>query len=124
LLYEKRKEYDLAKFAFKKMLQFAWFNNTTANEIHAYLGLAKQYFYSQQLERAEFYIDRAINGKIEINTSAPRMLATNWIKNDKYLSRKGDKYDFKCYHVTRDMHDKVVNQTHSCIAALLIIKDL
>jgi tetratricopeptide (TPR) repeat protein len=75
LLLEKRKDYDLAIFAFKKMLQLAWLNQTPNNEIHAYLGLAKQNFYSQQLEKAEIYIDRAVNGKLETLTSAPRILA-------------------------------------------------
>jgi tetratricopeptide (TPR) repeat protein len=51
-LLEQNKEYKTAMIAYRKMLQLAWFLNTTQHELLAYHGMAKQYFYLTELEHA------------------------------------------------------------------------
>ena len=64
-LYERNKDNKTAMIAFKKMLQFSWINKAVAFELAAYFGIARQYFYMQMLEKADYYLDRSLNGKCE-----------------------------------------------------------
>lgn len=85
-LYERNKDYKTAMIAFKKMLQFSWINKAVAFEIEAYFGIARQYFYMQMLEKAEYYLDRSLNGKCEEMTTGPRNLACTSIKHEKFFA--------------------------------------
>ena len=98
-LYERKKDFKTAIVAFKKMLQFAWINKAVAFELAAYFGIARQYFYMQMLEKAEYYLDRSLNGKLEATYTGPRNLACTSIKHEKFYAEKADKYDLKCFKV-------------------------
>lgn len=51
--------------AFKRMLQIAWSENDHIMETKAYEYLALQYFYLQQLDKAQVYKLKAFHGDIE-----------------------------------------------------------
>ena len=57
-IYQYSGKYEMALIAYRKMLQFAWINKAQGYELLAYQGMAKQYYYMQQLEKAKFYLDR------------------------------------------------------------------
>ena len=59
------KEYADAILAFKRMLQIAWYENDTHQETKAYEYLALQYFYLQQLDKAQVYKLKAFHGDVE-----------------------------------------------------------
>ena len=82
-----------------------------AFELAAYFGIARQYFYMQMLEKAEYYLDRSLNGKCEEVTTGPRNLACTSIKQEKFFAGKTDKYDLKCFKVSRQRQLRIVDQT-------------
>ena len=61
--------YKDAMIAYKKMLQLAWVTNSQEYEIRAYMGLARQFFYDQNLVKCKFYLKKAHQGDLEPLTS-------------------------------------------------------
>jgi hypothetical protein len=76
----------------------------------------------QNLDKAEFYLERAIRGKIEKQNSGSRNLALGTLKYDKRLNNKMDKYHIKGYKVTREKNLKTVEQVQSYMKTFLTIK--
>lgn len=64
-MYQQGKEYADAIKAFKRMLQIAWYENDQHHETKAYEYLALQYFYLQQLDKAQVYKLKAFHGDVE-----------------------------------------------------------
>lgn len=62
----------------------------------------------QILEKAKFYLDRAMHGKIEKTSSGPRNLALNTLKHDPNFKNDMDKYLLKAYKVIREQDLKTV----------------
>lgn len=65
-------EYDMAIVASKKLLQMAWIIGNQLFELRAYEHLAFNYFYIQNVEKAQFYSNRVVRGIIESDGSGPK----------------------------------------------------
>ena len=84
-------EHKTAIIVLKRLLQIAWFVSSLEYEMKAYEMIAKQYFYLRDLFRADYYYDRYIRGKFEIESSKTRDLSMiqyarkNDIKQKKLL---------------------------------------
>ena len=72
---QEQKDYQKAILAFKRMLQIAWIENDYASETRAYDHLAIQYFYLQQLKKAQIYKLKAFHGDIETDDSVSKRQA-------------------------------------------------
>jgi hypothetical protein len=59
----------------KRLLQYAWYQSSLEFEMRAYEMMAKQYFYLQDLQKADYYLDRFQRGKFELPDSKTRELA-------------------------------------------------
>ena len=62
------------------MLYLAWYLDNYKWEILAYEGIACQYFYLGDHQKAEHYKERVMRGKSENQTSVVRRLAESLIK--------------------------------------------
>ncbi len=76
-------EYDQAVVVLKRMLQLAWIDRNITVEMRAYEMLASCYYYKQDLLRADYYMDRAMRGKFEVESSKNRELSDQNYKRKK-----------------------------------------
>ena len=67
--------YKQAVVVSKRLLQYAWYQSSLEFEMRAYEMMAKQYFYLQDLQKADYYLDRFQRGKFELPDSKTRELA-------------------------------------------------
>lgn len=68
-------EYDQAVVVLKRMLQLAWVDRDIKMEMKAYEMIASCFYFKQDLLRADYYMDRAMRGKFEVETSKNRELS-------------------------------------------------
>ncbi len=73
-VYSHIKNYENAIKCFKKQLELSWRTNDVAEELKAYESLGMQYYYLGKLDRAKYYNDRCMRGKIEKKDSKIRAL--------------------------------------------------
>ena len=83
--------------AYKKLLMLAWKHNDEAMEYKAFSGLALQYFYTQDMDKCEFLLDRVMRGKKENQDSKIRLMALNQLE---YQRKEKARYrvEFKDVH--------------------------
>lgn len=66
------KDYETAIKAYLKMLKVCWINNDNRNELKVYEMLALQYFYKQDINSCQKFLDRSLRGKLESTSSSSR----------------------------------------------------
>jgi len=72
---QKKQLYKDAIIHFKKYLELAWDLDNPSAELDAYDYMGIQYYYMGDIERAEYYHDRAMRGKNEAPNSVIRALS-------------------------------------------------
>lgn len=60
-----QRKHDEAIEHFKKQLQYAMHLNDKESELSSYDSIGMQYFYKGELEKAKYYHDRMVRGKVE-----------------------------------------------------------
>jgi tetratricopeptide (TPR) repeat protein len=75
LTLKQMQDYTNAAKSFKRMLQVAWYYGRVPKEMLAYEMLSRVYFYLGNVEKAQYYSTRAIQGLAETQTSRTRLLA-------------------------------------------------
>lgn len=78
-------EYTQAVIVLKRMLQLAWVDKDIKVEMRAYEMIAGCYFCMQDLLRADYFIDRAMRGKFEVESSKTRELSDQNYKRKKQI---------------------------------------
>ena len=71
---QERYNYKRALNYFIKMLQLAWYCNNKEYELNAYDHIGLQYYYLGQIEKANYYHFRSMNGAVETENSSLRLL--------------------------------------------------
>ena len=66
---------------FKKQLELAWFENDHEAETMAYGSMSKSHFYLGDLDKANYYHDRMVRGKLENEKSSLKSMSHFVIKN-------------------------------------------
>jgi hypothetical protein len=61
------------------MMQLAWFCDNVQFELRGYENIARCYFYMQNVQKAGFYIDRFMRGKLENPRSNQRQVSTEFL---------------------------------------------
>jgi len=72
-----QREHEKAVKNFKKMLHLAWTMKDQQSEIVAYDNLAIDYFYAGEVNKATYYHDRMMRGKVETDKSTVKMVSCN-----------------------------------------------
>ncbi|CAI2381397.1 unnamed protein product [Moneuplotes crassus] len=83
------RRYDEALIWFKKLLELAWFEKDNEAETTAYINMAISYFFMGDLDKASYYHDRMMGGKLENEKSSLKVMSYNVVKNRREL--KNDK---------------------------------
>lgn len=83
--YLKLKEYPLALYAFKMQLKIGWISDDKTMELMAYDNMGMAYYYMGDLEGAQYYHERMINGVIEENNSICKI---NCVDGEDKLRKK------------------------------------
>ncbi|CAI2382359.1 unnamed protein product [Moneuplotes crassus] len=83
------RRYDEAIIWFKKLLELAWFEKDNEAETIAYINMATSYFFQGDLDKANYYHDRMMGGKLENEKSSLKTMSYNVLKNRRDL--KNDK---------------------------------
>lgn len=98
--------------AYKNMLQLAWFVDSTEYEVRAYMGMARQNFYEQDIKKCQYYLTKAVNCETEPKNSIQRLTAVEQFK--KYMfpyDKKIDKWERQGFSIKRDGFDSIVDGT-------------
>ena len=106
------------------MLQLAWVTNSQEFEIRAYLGLARQLFYEQNVQKSQFYLSKALCSELEPPHSRQRLMAIEQFR--KYIFSNEDKAVDKWvrlgYKVDCEGFDRVVDSTQEYDEAFALIR--
>lgn len=85
--YRDQLKYKKALSAFIKMVEYAWVANDKRYELLAYDLIAQQYFYMNCMDKALFYHDKFMSGRVEPEDSELRRLGISRVK-DKISSAR------------------------------------
>ena len=120
---QKQAHYKDSIIAYKKMLQLAWVTDSQEYEVRAYFGLARQYFYEQNVQRSQFYTAKALCSELEPQNSSQRRMAIEQFK--KYINFNEhfvELWERLGYTMKRTGFDKVVNGTQTYDEAFILIR--
>lgn len=83
------RRYDESLLWFKRLLELAWFEKDHEAEKIAYINMAVAHFFMGDLDKAHYYHDRMMRGKLENEKSSLKTMSYNVVKNRRDL--KNDK---------------------------------
>jgi len=75
------RKYKQAIIWFKKQLELAWFEKNRNVETSAYGNIGREHFYLGDLDRALYYNDRMVRGKVENEKSSLKTMSHHVVKN-------------------------------------------
>lgn len=98
--------YENAIRGYKKLMQLAWKDNNPEMETAAFQGMAMQYFYTGELEKASFLNDRVMRGKRELQSSKLRQMVMKMIKYTRELRYRNREIYFKDVHLWAELREQ------------------
>jgi tetratricopeptide (TPR) repeat protein len=75
------RKYKQAIIWFKKQLELAWFEKDKNGETEAYGNIGREHFYLGDLDKALYYNDRMVRGKVENERSSLKTMSHHVVKN-------------------------------------------
>jgi len=74
------RRYDNSIIWFKKQLELAWFEKDHNIETMAYSNMSKAHFHLGDLDKANYYHDRFLRGKLENEKSSLKTMSYHVVK--------------------------------------------
>jgi tetratricopeptide (TPR) repeat protein len=83
------RRYDESIVWFKRQLELAWFEKDLEAETAAYGNMSREHFYKGDIDKANYYNDRMVRGKLENERSSLKTMSFHVVKNRR--DAKNDK---------------------------------
>lgn len=74
------RSFECACRCYKKLLEIAWDTNDAEAEVIAFEGLGICYYYTGELKKSNYYVDRMMRGKLEKNDSKIKEIYMSQLK--------------------------------------------